>query len=204
MRKRTSIISIILILVALLIFGFTYIQWNDTTPIASTLESNHLTLRFTEPLTFWDNEDIRDVGNISCYYNDLDPDVEGYESLTIAINNAYPGFEGYCNFTIKNVGTITEHVINFTITLGSSLIVGSNYSDANNNLIGWQLNDSTTKEPAIYIYICNSTGMSLICNELEPEESNTGKIIIQIADGVQEYQTYSFKIEINCEQVTPP
>jgi len=201
------------IFIALSTTGFIYAQWNDIITVSNTMEFGHLTLRFVEPLDFWDIDDAtKDVGKLDCYYADQDP-VEGWETLVVTPTNAYPGYEAHCTFTLKNIGTLTEHVTEIIITPGTGLEIGETYYDANGNLIGWQLNNAVTHEPVLYIYLYNNTGMSLICNMLWPDDdpltpetepvTMEAELIVQVTDNAQECQTYSFTVEISYEQVIP-
>lgn len=174
--------------------GIAYAQWNDVIEIHSTMEFGTNTLRFVDSPECWDNEDTKDVGECVCQYEDYDSG--GYNATVVTIGSAYPGYEGYCNFTIQNVGTLLNHIKGVRITPGTGLEVGYNYTDANGNPTGWQLNDSNTGEPAIYVYVYNVIELSLVCNRVVPKGELDGTIIIQVADGAGECQTYSFKVKI--------
>jgi len=200
--KEKFLALLICIFIALSTTGFIYAQWNDIITISNTMEFGHLTLRFIHPLDYWDNEATKDIGTLDCYYTDPDP-VEGYEGLTVAINNAYPHYEAYCNFTLKNVGAVTEHIEGVIITPGTGLEVGFTYLDINSNPIGWQLDNAVTHQPVLYVYVYKDTDLSLICNPLDSGETLQGKMTVQVTDNAEECKTYGFQVDIDYEQVIP-
>jgi len=211
--KEKTITILICILIALSILGFAYAQWNDVITISNTMEFGHLTIRFVEPLKFWDNDDTtKDVGKIYCEYVVPDPE-GGFENLTVAITNAYPGYEAYCNFTLKNIGTMTEHIDDVVIIPGTGLEVGETYLDTNGKPIGWRLDDTLTKDTILYVHVYNRTSMSLVCNMIWPSDDPLtpeiepvileAKIVVLVTQNAQECHVYSFKVEIIDEQVIP-
>jgi len=210
--KEKALALLACVFIALSASGFIYAQWNDLITISNTMEFGHLTLRFVEPLKCWDNETTKDVGKLNCYYTDPDTP-EGYKALTVAMDNAYPHYEAHCNFTLKNVGDMTEHITDVIITPGTGLEVGETYLDANGKPIGWRLDDTVAHQQVLYIYLHNNTGMSLVCNMLWSEDDLTtpeiepvtmeAELIVQITENAQECNIYSFTVEMNYEQVIP-
>lgn len=198
--KEKILTLLTLIFIAMSITGFTYAQWNDTIVISNRMTFGHLTLRFVDPLDSWDKDDAtKDIGKLNCYYTNPDP-VEGYETLTVAITNAYPGYEAYCNFTLKNVGTLPDHIENVWITPGIGLEVSENYTDVNGNPIGWRLDDAITHETVLYVYIYKDA-LSLKCNILNGGDELQGKITVQVTDNAKQCHTYGFEVEIIYGQV---
>jgi len=192
------------IFIALSTTGFIYAQWNDIITVSNTMEFGHLTLRFVYPLTCWDIDDAtKDVGKLNCDYTDPDP-IEGYETLVVTATNAYPGYEAHCDFTLKNIGALTEHITEVIIIPGTGLEVGETYFDTNNNPIGWRLDNAVTHQPVLYVYVYKDTDLSLICISLDSGETLQGKMTVQVTDNAEECQTYSFTVEMNYEQVTYP
>jgi len=183
------------------ITGFTYAQWNDLIVISNTMEFGHLTLRFVYPLDFSDIDDAsKDVGKLNCYYADPDPQ-EGYKILTIAITNAYSGYEAYCDFTLKNIGTLPDHIEAVVITQTLGLEVGENYTDVNNNPVGWRFDDALTDEPVLYVYVYKDTHSSLVCNTLNRGDELQSKLSIRVTDNAKECQSYGFQVQVMYGQV---
>lgn len=199
--KEKTLILLTLIFIAMSITGFTYAQWNDVIVVSNRMRFGDLTLRFVHPLDSWDNDDAtKDVGKLNCYYTNPDPE-EGYETLAVAITNAYPDYEAYCNFTLKNIGTLPDHIDKVLITPETGLKIGENYTDANGNPIGWRLDDALTDEPVLYVRVDNYTDLSLVCNTLNGGDELQGKTTVQVTDNAKECHTYGFEIEIIYEQV---
>jgi hypothetical protein len=199
--KEKTLTLLTIIFIAMSITGFTYAQWNDVIVVSNRMRFGDLTLRFVHPLDSWDNDDAtKDVGKLNCYYTNPDP-VEGYETLAVAITNAYPDYEAYCNFTLKNIGTLPDHIDKVLITPAIGLEVSENYTDVNNNPIGWSLDDAATHKPVLYVYVYDSTDSSLVCNTLDGGDELQGKATVQVTDNAKECHTYGFEVEIIYGQV---
>ncbi|GAJ09805.1 unnamed protein product, partial [marine sediment metagenome] len=61
-----------------------------------------------------------DVGKTTCHYQGeiTNPNTEnwGYGNIIIAIENAYPGYEVHCTFTVHNIGSIPVDICGFVVT----------------------------------------------------------------------------------------
>lgn len=200
--KEKILTLITLTFIAMSISGFTYSQWNDVIVVRNTMEFGDLTLRFVHPLDCWDNDDAtKDVGKCTCEYTNPDTVSGGFETLKISITNAYPGYEAYCNFKLKNVGTLPDHIDKVLITPETGLKIGENYTDTNGNPIGWRLDDAVTDEPVLHVYVYNYTDLSLVCNTLNAGDELQGEITVQVTDNAKECHSYGFEVKIIYEQV---
>jgi hypothetical protein len=193
-EKTLTLLSIIFL--AMSVSGFTYAQWNDVIIISNTMTFGSWTIRFVDPLEFSDNEATKDIGQCNCYYTDEDlTAAQCYSKLVITMSDAYPSYSVDCNFTLKNIDSLT-----------SETILDVNISDAGGQL-EWTWKTEHTEgfltkdfdgdgeydagEEIIHITITE-----LVNVELEPEETFPANIVIHIVDGAEECQAYSFEVRI--------
>lgn len=191
--KQQTFAFFLCVLISTSACGIAYAQWNDVIEIHSTMRFGTLTLRFVDPLTWYDNDDAtKDTGTCSCKYTNLDP--SGFITLEVGITNAYPGYEAYSTFTLKNVGGLTDTIEEINIEPGTGLVVGETYVDANGKLIGWRLD---TGVPVLYVYLDNkATGLSLLGNEVLSGDQLQGDLTVLVADDAEQCHIYGFKVEI--------
>lgn len=197
--KEKALALLTCIFVSLSILGFVYAQWNDVIVVRNRMTFGTLTIRFTTPLKYWDNDDAtKDVGKLDCYYTDPDP-VEGYKTLIILIDNAYPSYEAHCNFTLKNIGSLTSHIVAISI-LDPTGELNWIWTVPNTEGFLWEdFNENGAYDPNEEIM--NFTITNLIDVELDPSESIEAKIVVHITDNAQECHTYTFEVEINYEDI---
>ncbi len=197
--KEKALALLTCIFMSLSILGFVYAQWNDVIVVRNRMTFGTLTIRFTTPLKYWDNDDAtKDVGKLDCYYTDPDP-VEGYKTLIILIDNAYPSYEAHCNFTLKNIGSLTSRIVAISI-LDPTGELNWIWTVPNTEGFLWEdFNENGAYDPNEEIM--NFTITNLIDVELDPSESIEAKIVVHITDNAQECQTYSFEVEINYEDI---
>ena len=193
--KEKTLTILALIFVALSISGFTYAQWNDTIVVKNTMTFGYWSdpnMGFVEPLNCLDNEDTKDVGECDCSYTDYKVDSEtgwdAYNTTIIIINNGYPGYEIYCNFTLKNIGNLPLH-INKTVI-----------SDPTNALT-WNATLSALVDadgkPILNISIIPE---DLVCNKLSSGEMLEAEINIHITQNAKQCHTYYLQVEIAYEE----
>ena len=187
------------IFISLSILGFVYAQWNDVIVVRNRMTFGTLTIRFTTPLKYWDNDDAtKDVGKLDCYYTDPDP-VEGYKTLIILIDNAYPSYEAHCNFTLKNIGSLTSRIVAISILDPTGELNWMWTVPGTEGFLWKDFNGNGVYDPNEEIM--NFTITNLIDVELDPSESIEAKIVVHTTDNAQECHTYSFKVEINYEDI---
>jgi hypothetical protein len=172
------------------ITGLTYFHWRNAT-------TNHNTIRFTEPLHYSDNEATIDVGTFNCQYQNPDPE-GGWQTLSIQLSNAYPGYSVHCNFTLKNIGNETDTIETITISdptgnlkwkWTNQYTEGSLWKDLNGN------DEYDPGEDVINITITNLPGL-----KLTPKQTMPAQIDVTIAQNAQQNQAYSFQINITYEE----
>jgi hypothetical protein len=192
MKEKTLILTAI-ILTAIAITGLIYFHWRNAT-------TDHNTIRFTEPLHCSDNEATIDVGEFNCQYQNPDPE-EGWKTLSIELSNAYPDYAVHCDFTLKNIGNETDTIENITVSdptgnlqweWTTSHIEGSFWKDLNGN------NAYDPNEEVINITLTDLIGI-----ELDPDETMTAQINVQIAQNAQQRQAYNFQVTITYEEEQP-
>jgi len=206
--KEKILTILTLIFIAMSITGFTYAQWNDVIVIKNTMTFGYwgdLNMGFVQPLTCTEYHTDpltgelkpgeyqgKDVGNCECQYTDLvtddDTGKQGYTTLIITINNAYPSYEVHVNYTLENIGTKPLH-INETIV-----------SDPN-GILTWNSTLSALvaadNNPIMYI----TTMPSLVCTTLQdatfqPENKAEFEMVIHITQNAEECHTYTFQVQI--------
>jgi len=104
---KTKILALtILAMIALTTIGYSYACWNGGFQINCYC---YCDVKFTK-VTTWDNEIEKDIATITA-------NIVGCEGDTIKayITNAYPCYEAYINYTIKNVGCRPVHFDTVTI-----------------------------------------------------------------------------------------
>lgn len=132
-NKKIAAIAL-LIAIALSMFGFAYAHWSDTVWIEGTIEMGSLTLAFDyvePPLCaeyYLDDAgqlqpgeyEGKDVGSITCRFEDYVQDVhtlkEGYKTLIIEVDNAYPQYIVHTTFKLHNIGTVPINICHYVIT----------------------------------------------------------------------------------------
>lgn len=188
MKGKTLILTAI-ILTATAIIASIYLHWRNET---KDIDQN--TIRFIEPLDCSDNEITTDVGKFDCGYHDEDP-VEGWQTLSINLSNAYPGYSVHCDFNLKNIGNETDTIENVTVSGNlewewtNLYTEGTLWKDTNEN------NAYDPGEEVINITITDLVGL-----ELTPDKTMTAQIDVQIAENAQQNQIYSFQVTITYEE----
>jgi predicted ribosomally synthesized peptide with SipW-like signal peptide len=171
-NKKIASIALI-IAISLSAVGIVYAHWSDTATINGVIHMGTLTLAFdtrespscdefyhnpTPPPDWIAGEaEGKDVGSCDAYYTDLITDVhtgkEGFKTLVIEIDNAYPQYAVHTTFIAHNIGTVPlflygltlvgdkidhtgtviYHLLMSTSIDPSGLISGEIYEDVNGN-----------------------------------------------------------------------
>ncbi|MEM3139570.1 MAG: TasA family protein [Archaeoglobaceae archaeon] len=93
----------VVLLVALGLVGATYAVWTDTIQVTGTVSTGRLDVKFTDVEC-----DEVDYATIGAY-------VDG-DNAVVNIQNAYPGLEVSCTFTVENAGTVPAKAISVSPT----------------------------------------------------------------------------------------
>ena len=117
----------------------------------------------------WDNETYKFIGDVDAYI-----DLDG--QLNISITDAYPQYEAYVNFTIKNIQYSQEDGIYITEV--------------------WVINGNKT---ALSVNVINNITKVPIPNNflLKPGESLEGLVTIKVLNEIDQSKTYSFGVKFN-------
>ena len=162
MKKKLGLLSFVVAVIALASMGMSY----ATEDYAAFIGCG-----------FWDNEVVKDVGIVYAYI-----DVEG--NLTISVSNAYPHYEAYVNFTIKN-----------TAELGSGITIYVTKIDIANIYAGTIMDITVT-------YL---NGNPIPVNApIDPGEKLEGLVTITMLDGAKEGKSYSFGVDIEFSDTLTP
>jgi len=164
---KTKIFALlILAIIALTAIGYSYACLNGGIQI--NCYYYNCDVKFTK-VTTWDNEIEKDVGNVSAQIT-----YDG-NTINVYITNAYPCYEAYINFTIKNKGCKPVHIDEVTV------------QDYN--------------KTALEIEITNI----IACTWISPCETKNGLLTVHTLQEAQECHTYTFKIVIkfSCAEYHP-
>lgn len=106
-NKKLMVIPMLLIF-ALVLTGFAYAHWEKIITINGTVETGSvhvevLSASSDDPPGTIDVGKTKDVGCTTVSRG------EDKQSITVTITNAYPCYEVYVHFTVKNTGTIPVH-----------------------------------------------------------------------------------------------
>jgi len=126
MENKKIAAIMLLIAIVLSAFGIVYAHWSDTATINGEIHMGTLTLAYsiyeapsceeyyhnpTPPPNWIKGEaEGKNVGSCSAHYEDLITDVhsgkQGYKTLVIDIENAYPQYAVHTTFIAHNIGTV--------------------------------------------------------------------------------------------------
>jgi hypothetical protein len=201
--KRIGLICLALVF-ALGALGVGYAHWSDEVYIEGTVEMGDFLVGWEDILLEEDSDDDdKDVCDMLCTLEDPETGVHHvpvqtvYHTLVVHIDNGYPQFWGLNKVTIKNAGTIPAHIVDVIVTPGNGLtsVVVADV-DTNGNPIDWELSGP---EGAVLDLVLTKqeTGLSLICNQLDPCLAEPVDVWVEIKqDGAEECHTYEFSVTI--------
>ena len=107
MKTRTTT-AILLTLITLMSIGTAFALTNNSYACLPTCITPQCEVIFTYAST-WDNEIEKDVGHTCTWITNCQ------HTIQVSICNAYPCYEVYINYTVKNIGTCTIHFDSVTI-----------------------------------------------------------------------------------------
>lgn len=111
MRNKKYMAVPMLLILALVITGFAYAHWSENLYINGTVNTGELKLKYLS-VSADDGPGIIDIGkdkDVGCTTARLVDDTH----IEFTITNAYPCYETYVHFSIKNIGTIPAHFKGF-------------------------------------------------------------------------------------------
>jgi hypothetical protein len=163
--KTKIFATLILTIIALTTIGYSYACYNGGFQIDCYCNCD---IDFTKVKT-WDNEIEKDVGNVSAKITNCGNAIE------VCITNAYPCYEAYINFTIKNDGCKPVHIDEVKV------------EDYNKTALEITLTDI------------------IACTWINPCEKINGQLTVHTLQEAEECHTYNFKIVIkfSCQKEHP-
>ena len=118
--KKLMVIPMLLVL-ALVLTGFTYAHWEKIITINGTVDTGTLDMKI---ISVSDDDTGIDPGkdkNVADTVITIDP--SDPEKAIVTITNAYPSYEVYVHVTIRNVGTIPVKLKEIRITAPTCITV---------------------------------------------------------------------------------
>jgi len=173
LNRKFATISMLLVF-ALVATGFAYAHWSKTLYISGTVETGTLECQFVSPLLMGDNEIDKDVGGYSGYIS------ADRKSIIITITNAYPGYEVYTAFKVKNTGSVPANITNVIIDEDATTLPPDDIPDLEVSLV-------------------NLLGM-----QLEPGVTTCAQVDIAIEQPAAEMETYQVSVTIVAQNWCPP
>lgn len=163
--KTRIFILIILAMIALSTISYSYACLNGG--VQTSCVPCNCSVVFTKVVT-WDNEIEKDVGNVYAKITSTG------DTINVCIENAYPCYRVYVNYTIKNQGQYPTHFVTTTII------------DPNPEA----LEITTTNHTCTWLQPCQTTRGLTTVHTLQPAKQNW-------------QYTFQIKIGITCETVKP-
>lgn len=188
MRNLKLVVLPMLLMLGLLTSGIAYAHWSQTLYISGSVATGELKVKYLSASAddsggIEDNIDIgkdKDVGCASAWVAD-DNHIE------VLITNAYPCYETYIHFTVKNVGTIP---VNFK---GFWPQPPFEYDPSDGH---WK---ATLFDGKITVHGWNGDN-----EQMDPDWTKDYTIWIHVEQSADENTTYEFEIEVRFDQWNAP
>ena len=222
-NKKISAIAL-LIAIALSMFGFVYAHWSDMVTIDGTITMGSLALAFDyvepplcqeyypDPVTGilvageWEG---KDVGSIDCWYADYIKDVhtlkEGWKTLIIEVDNAYPQYIVHTTFKLHNIGTVPINICEYVITgekrdsTTGVAIYDLLWYDPDGDYIGelWEdVDGDGVVDPAVDILVINLEITNALPYQIDPCETNKAQIDMDFKQEAEQCHTYTIHVTV--------
>ena len=197
-----------LLMIALSVAGFAYATWSDSVQIEGTVEMGELIFGILDnSVTTWDNEPglpvPKDVADCWAVLDDFETSVHHEPPETVAhvmyitVDNAYPQYEQWIKFALKNAGTIPVHIIEVTITgydetdmevLTYDPVAGGFVDPVQGLIINFDFYKQATLDPVEP------------CQQIDPCTEEWVEIYMDFKEEAEPCHTYTFKIYIEAVQ----
>jgi hypothetical protein len=160
--KKVGLLCLAVVL-ALGTVGVGYAMWDKTVYIDGTIEAGEVNLRVLsassdDPPGAIDPGKDKDVGSTTVQIDPLDD-----QRIIVTVTNAYPCYEVYVHFTVRNNGTIPVKLQGIIITAPVPYITVEGW-----NSIGEQIDPGENRNNTIYIHV-----------EQEAEELETYTFLVE-------------------------
>lgn len=113
--KKTKFLALVLV-VSIMMMGAGYAYWSQTLTFDTTVQTGELEVSFITPPSTGSNFPEQTTSKLT---------VTDYNTMRVEYGNVYPGAESTLSFKIKNTGSITAHVDDFTIINKNTADVGN-------------------------------------------------------------------------------
>ena len=231
MKMKTKTMAMFaLLMIVLSIVGVTYATWSDYVQIEGTVNMNDFLFGILDVKCIGDNEDDlpipKDIG--WCEYwlwepEDSvhhDPPQTVYHLMEIKVHDAYPSYEQFIVFNLKNAGTTPAHIVTLDIydptgelEFEDEAVLDDGEGVFWKDFDGDGIRDPAGDEDIINILIKKAFWMppgpycgewwadgDLVCNQIDPCEEEPAILIMHFKEPAEECHEYFFKIYIEAIQ----
>lgn len=179
--KKIGLICLALVL-ALGTLGIGYALWSENLYIEGVANTGEVDWEFyntqspgSPPVFTHDDQGIdpgwdKDVAWKDVYFTDSDGDGD-YDTMTLIIHNAYPGYFNHGSFWVHNNGTVPIHIVDFFMTYGGqvySLVPAGYWVETADGAFEILWGD----EPGTQLHPCQSKNISFSIRVLQPALQN--------------------------------
>jgi hypothetical protein len=226
-NKKIAAIALI-IAISLSAVGLIYAHWSDTATINGEIHMGTLTLAYdiyeaplcaeyyhnlTPPPEWIPGEaEGKDVGSCDAHYEDLITDIhtlkQGYKTLVIEIDNAYPQYAVHTTFISHNIGTVPLFIYGLSL-VGEKLdhtgahiydLIMNTSIDTNGHIAGdiWEdVNGNGLVDPGVDILVMNVLVVdTLFPLQLDPCHSEKMEIDIDFKQEAEMCHTYTLNFQL--------
>jgi len=215
METKKTMATFAVLMVALAVAGFVYAHWSDVLYINGEVKMGSLTFGFTNITGCGEGKMLLNgtvipepkpwVCNTTCWLEINETDVHTnktvYKKMWVIIDNAYPEYLAWCNFTLDNAGTIPLDVTMYCVLVNTTDGLTYNWNDS--KIIGYKDLDLsgnwTVGEPVVI----NIWFYPFFFGQIDPCHETPTSILIHIKEDAEECHTYKFEISIKASQWDP-
>jgi hypothetical protein len=222
-NKKIAALALI-IAIALSAFGFVYAHWSDLVTITGTVDMGSVTLAFdyVEPplcAEYYLDPDTgilepgewegKEVGSITCRYEDYVQDVhtlkEGWKTLIIEVDNAYPQYIVHTTFKLHNIGTVPINVCHYVITgekrdsTTGAEIYKLLWYDPDGDYIGelWEdVDGDGAVDPAVDLLVINLEITNALPYQIDPCNTNKAQIDMDFKQDAEQCHMYTIHVTV--------
>ncbi len=222
MNKKVAA-TFALLIFALSVLGLAYAHWTDIIYINGKVEMGELIFGFTELLgcddgkmDYWNSPadykifypEPKPVGTIECWF---DPDRTEtshgkfgypvktvYKKLWVSIENAYPSYVGWCDYTLDNAGTIPLDVYMYCVIVEPGDGLTYRWSADETHIEGFFVDDAGNEQIVLNIWF-----EPFFFGQIDPCNSVPQRIYVHVKQPAEECHTYMFEIMIHAHEWDP-
>lgn len=207
--KKIGILALVLVFVVGSL-GVGYATWKDDVQIDGTVHMNDFIFGILEgSVTTGDNEHlntpIKEVGDCTAVLSDFETSVHHEpvqtvgKTLTIIVTGAYPCYEQYINFKLKNAGTVPAHIT--LVEYSSGELTWNPATSAFENAAGEAvINVAFVKDWNENCYPDLDEESVTACQQIDPCTEVPVCLALHFKEAAEECHTYTFNIHIEAIQ----